>query len=92
MIGSVKPDKTLPKCDQGNFSEITARSWNQSLVNVVRGTCTMTAPPTSLYSGERHAHYHCTARNPLLLPLEEKFRDKFLFRLNLTGTHKDVRE
>ena len=42
MLGRVKLDNTLVKCDQGNFNQITARSWNQTLVTVVRDTCTTT--------------------------------------------------
>ena len=36
MFGRVKMDYTLPTCDQGNFNQITARSWKRTLVKVVR--------------------------------------------------------
>ena len=45
MHGRVKLGNTLLTCDQGNFNQITARSWNQTLVTVVRDTCTTTVPP-----------------------------------------------
>ena len=45
MLGRVKLDNTLLECDQGNFSQITAQSWDQTLVTVVRNTCTTTVPP-----------------------------------------------
>ena len=45
MLGRVKLDNTLLTCDQGNFNQITARSQNQTLVIVVRDTCTITVTP-----------------------------------------------
>ena len=45
-------------CDQGNFNQITAWSWNRTLVTVVRGTCTTTVPslPHSELMGWLLAH------------------------------------
>ena len=48
MLGRVKPDNTLLTCDQGNFNQITAWGRNQTLVTVVRDTCTTTVPPAPL--------------------------------------------
>ena len=45
MLGRVKQDNTLLTCDQGNFSQITARSRNRTQVTVVRDVCTITVPP-----------------------------------------------
>ena len=45
MLDRVKLDNTLLTCDQGNFNQITARSWNRTQVTVVRDTCTTTVPP-----------------------------------------------
>ena len=47
MLGRVKLDNTRLTCDQGNFSHITARSQNRTLVTVMRDTCTTTVPPAS---------------------------------------------
>ena len=46
MFGRVKLDNTLLTCDQGNLNQITAWSLNQTLVTVVRDTCTVTVPST----------------------------------------------
>ena len=53
MLGGVKLDSTLLTCDQGNFNQITARSWNQTLVTVVR---------------HMHYH-HCVTSTPLNLKI-----------------------
>ena len=45
MLGRVKLDNTLPACDQGNFTQITALNRNRALVSVVRDMCTTTVPP-----------------------------------------------
>ena len=42
MLGRVKQDNTLLTCDQGNFSQITARSRNRTLVTKAKDTCTTT--------------------------------------------------
>ena len=45
MLGRVKLDNTLLTFDHGNFNQITAWSRNQTLVIVVRDTCSTTVPP-----------------------------------------------
>ena len=47
MLGRVKLDNTLLTSDQGNFSQITARSRNRTLVTVARDTCAATVPPAT---------------------------------------------
>ena len=37
MLGRLKLYNTLLACDQGNINQITARSWNGTLVTVVNG-------------------------------------------------------
>ena len=66
MFGRVKLDNILLAFDQSNFNQITSRSRNQTLITVVRDTCTTTVPPSPTnvfsysHSGERHVRYHCT--------------------------------
>ena len=46
MLGRDTLESTLLTCDQDNFDQITARSWNRTLVSVVRDTCNTTGLPT----------------------------------------------
>ena len=60
----VKLDNNLLTCGHGNFNQITARRWNQTLVTVVRDTCTtiLTAAP-HLYIrmwGKRRRNQRCS--------------------------------
>ena len=41
MLGRVKLDNTLLTCDQGNFSQIPARSQNRTLAVEVRDTLSL---------------------------------------------------
>ena len=45
VVGRVELDSTLPTCEQGNFSQVTARNRNRILVTVVRDTRPTTVPP-----------------------------------------------
>ena len=45
MLSGDKQDNTLLTCNQGNFNQTTARSWNQTLVIVVRHACAITVTP-----------------------------------------------
>ena len=45
MLGRVKLGHTLLTGDQGSFNQTTAWNLNQTLVTVVRDTCTTTVPP-----------------------------------------------
>ena len=49
MVGRVRLDNTLLKCDKGNFNQVTARSQNQILVIVMRDMCTATVLAASQY-------------------------------------------
>ena len=44
MLGRVKLDNTLLTCDQGNFNQTTSQRRNQTVVTVVRDTCTIIEP------------------------------------------------
>ena len=45
MLVGVKLDNILLTCEQGNFTQITARGCNQTLASVVRDPCTV--PPVT---------------------------------------------
>ena len=72
MLGRVKLDNTLLTCDQGNFNQITARSRNQTIVTVVRDTCTTTVPPAPqiVYSNLKSITPRgwCSGHNALVYP------------------------
>ena len=45
MLGRDKFNKTLLRCGQDNFNQITAWIRGRTLVTVMRDTCTATVPP-----------------------------------------------
>ena len=47
MLGRVKMNNTLLTYDKGNFNQMTARSWNRTVVTMVRDTSTTTVPPAA---------------------------------------------
>ena len=50
MLNWVKLDNILLTCNQGNFNQITAQSWNWTLVTVVvRDSCTATVRPAPVW-------------------------------------------
>ena len=63
MLGRVKLDNTLLTCNQGNFNQITVWSQNQTLVAVVRNTCTTTVPPAHQHLSTKSHVYAAFASN-----------------------------